>query len=65
MIAKAASHAKGAGAPSHLDADQFRHILLSKKFKTEAKELKEQIAVLARTLASTSVDPKSIKALTT
>ena len=65
MIAKAASLTKGAGGASHLDGDQFRHILPSKKFKTEAKELREQIAVLARTLASTLVDPKSIKALTT
>ena len=65
MIAKAASLTKGARGASHLDGDQFRHILPSKKFKTEAKELREQIAVLARTLASTLVDPKSIKALTT
>ena len=65
MIAKAASLTKGAGGPSHLDADHFRHKLLSKKFKTEAKELREQIAVLARTVVSTLVDPKSIKALTT
>ena len=50
MIAKAASLTKGAGGPSHFDADQFCHMLLSKKFKTEAKELTEQIAVLARTL---------------
>ena len=63
MIAKAASFTKGAGGPSHLDADQFRHMLLSKKFKTEAKELREEIAVLARTQASTLVDLKSIKAL--
>ena len=65
MTAKATSLTKGAGGPSHLDADQFRHMLLSKKFKTEAKELRQQIAVLARTLASTSVDPKSVKPLTT
>ena len=39
-------------------------MLLSKKFKTEAKELREQIAVSAGTLALIIVDPKSIKALT-
>ena len=61
---KAASLTKGAGGPSHLEADQFRHMLLSKKFKTEAKELREQIVVLARTLASTTVEPKSVEALT-
>ena len=63
MIAKAASLTKGVGGPFHLNADQFRHILLSKKFKTEPKKLRVQIAVLARILASTTVDPTSIKAL--
>ena len=60
MIAKVASLSKGTGWSSHLDTDQFRHILLSKKFKTEAKEQREQIAVLARTLASITVDLTSI-----
>ena len=36
MIAKAVSLAKSAGGPSHFDSDQFRHVLLSKKFKAEA-----------------------------
>ena len=40
-------------------------MLLSKKFKTEAKELREQIAILGRTLESTLLNPKSIKGLTT
>ena len=65
MIAKSASLTKGAGRLSQLDADQFCHMLLRKKFKTEAEELRDQIAVLARTLVSTLVNPKSIKALTT
>ena len=64
MTAKAASLTKGAGGPSHLDAEQCRHMLLGKKFKTEAKERREQMADLARTLASTMVESKSIKALT-
>ena len=51
MIAEAASLTKSARGPSHLDADQFCHMLLSKKFKTEARELREQLADLARTLA--------------
>ena len=42
MLAKAATLTKGAGGPSHQDSDQFRHLLLNKKFKTEAKELREQ-----------------------
>ena len=40
-------------------------MLLSKKFKAEAKSLREQIALLARTLASTFVDSHLIDSLTT
>ena len=40
-------------------------MLLSKKFKTEGKNLREQIALLSRNLASKFVDPFSIEALTT
>ena len=43
MITKAASLTNGAGGPSH-------QLLPSKKFKIEAKERGEQMAVLARTL---------------
>ena len=64
MIGKAVSLTKGSGGPSHVDADQFRHMLLSKKFKTEGKNLREQIALLSRNLASKFVDPFSIKGLT-
>ena len=35
MIANALSLTKGAGGPSHFDSDQFCHMLLIKKFKTE------------------------------
>ena len=65
MIGKATSLTKGSGGPSHVDADQFRHMLLSKKFKTEGKNLREQIALLSRNLALKFVDPFSIEALTT
>ena len=40
-------------------------MLLSKKFKTEGKNLREQIALLSRNLASKFVNPFSIEALTT
>ena len=39
-------------------------MLLRKKFKADSKNLREQIALLARTLASTLVDPHSIDSLT-
>ena len=65
MIIKDASLTKGSSDLSHVDAGHFRQMLLSKKFKTEGKNLREQIALLSRNLASKFVDPFSIEALTT
>ena len=42
---------------------QYQHILSSPKFKKENKELKGQIAPLARLLAPEIVDPHSVEAL--
>ena len=53
---------KGAAGPSHVDAKQYRHILLSNKFKAENKQLREQIANLAKKLATTIVDPSTLEA---
>ena len=64
LIASATRKTKGSGGPSQLDSDQYHHILLSKKFKKEGKELREQIANLTRKIASEIVDPSSIEALT-
>ena len=36
------------GGPSHLESDQLCHLLLTKKFKKEAKELREQKPKLER-----------------
>ena len=47
-IQKAAKLTKGAAGPSQFDADQFRRISCSKKFKNEGKALREQIAILAK-----------------
>ena len=60
---KAASLTKDAGRPSQFDSEQYQHILSSRKFKKEKKELREQIARLARFLASETVDPYSAEAL--
>ena len=62
-IFKAAQLTKGAGGPSHLDAEQYRTILTSNKMKVESKFLREQIALLARKLASEIVDPATLEAL--
>ena len=63
MVLKAASLIKGAWRPPQLDFEQYQHILSSRKFKKENKELREQIARLARLLASEIVDPYTIEAL--
>ena len=62
-ITKAAQLTKGGAGPSHLDAKQYRHILLSNKYKSENKRLREQIAKLARKLATTILDPTTLEAL--
>ena len=62
MVLKATSLTKGTGGPSQLDAEQYRHILTSTKYKKENKELREQIAIFARKLASEIIDPNSIQA---
>jgi hypothetical protein len=61
MILKAAQRTKGAGGPSHVDAEQFSHILTSTKYKKENKELREQISIMAKKLATEIVDPKTLE----
>ena len=63
LIRNAVRQTKGAGGPSHLDADQYRHMLLSHKFKKESKDLREEIATLARKLATEIIDPSTIDSL--
>ena len=43
MIGKAASLTKGFGGPSHVDADHFRHMLLSKKLKQKVKTFENKL----------------------
>ena len=62
MIATATRLTNDSGGPPQLDAEQFRLIILSKKFKKESKDLREQVVLLAKNLATTLVDPKSIEA---
>ena len=63
MTKLAARRTKGAAGPSKLDAEQFKNILVSNRYRHEGKELREQIALLARKLATTTVDPSAIEAL--
>ena len=53
---------KGAGGPSQLDAMQYHHLLSSRKYKVENKELRKQIAVLTRKLATETLDPLTLEA---
>ena len=53
MIQQAAMQTRGAGGPSQLDAAQYRHILAGKSYKKEGKEMREQVALMAKTLATT------------
>ena len=48
MVFKSSSMTKGAGGLSRLDAEQYRRLLTSKKYKKENKELRVQLATLAR-----------------
>ena len=60
-IKKAAKLTKGAGGLSQLDAKQFHSILVSGKFKKEGKDLHEQVARLAKKLATSYVDPATLE----
>lgn len=62
MIFKAALHTKGAGGPSNFDNYQYRRILCSKNFHTVGKELREQVAIMARTLCTKNLDPRCLEA---
>ena len=53
---------KGAGRPSRLDAEQYRGLLMSNKYKKENKELRVQLATLARLLATEYLDPNTLQA---
>ena len=61
-ILKAANATKGSGGPSQQDAQQWRRMLCSKKFKREGLELREELAIFARKIASEVVDPYCLEA---
>ena len=63
VIKNATRQTKGAAGPSKLDSDQYKLMLVSTKFKKEGKELREQIAMLARKLASSIIDPTTLEPL--
>ena len=62
VVSKASSLTKGAGGPSQLDAVQYHHLLSSRKYKVENKELWTQKAILAKKLATETLDPLTLEA---
>ena len=61
-ILKAAQQTKGSGGPSLLDAKQWKRMLCSGHFKAENKELREQLAIFAKKIATEMVDPAILEA---
>ena len=64
MIMKAATLTQGAGGPSQLDGEQYRHILVSSRYKKEGKDLREQIAKLGRKIATRNLNSSTLEAYT-
>ena len=63
MIRSAALKAKGSGGPCGTDGNVFRNFLACKSFKQSSVKLCDEIAMLAKRLCITYVDPDSIEAL--
>ena len=63
-ILKAVKQMKGSGGPSLMDSKQWRRILCSKHYKTEGKELREEIAIFARKIATEVLDPSTLEPYT-
>ena len=57
LIQKVAMATHGAAGPSKLDADQYQRMLCSRNFKTEGLVLQNEIAMLAKKLATENLDP--------
>ena len=62
MVFKSASMTKGTGGPSLIDAEWYRRLLTSNKYKKVNKELRLQLATLARLLATEYLDPNTLEA---
>ena len=63
MVFKSASMTKGAGGPSRLDAEQYPRLPTSNIYRKENKELRVQLATLARLLVTEYLDPNTLEAI--
>ena len=59
--AKAANRTSGSAGPSMFDAQQWKRILVSKKYKSEGKDLRDAIAKLARKIGTEILDPHTLE----
>ena len=64
IIFKAAMRTKCSTGHSGMDAELYRRILCSKKFNVAGKELRQEIALLARKLSTTTYHPCLIGSFT-
>ena len=62
IVLETSSLTKGAGGPSQLEGMQYHHLLSSHKYKVENRELRTQIAILARKLATETSDLLTLEA---
>ena len=62
QIRRAANATHGSGGPSQLDGKQWKRLLCCNKFKSESKELREELAIFARKIASEILDPRTLEA---
>ena len=60
MIQQVAMQTREAGGPQQLDA-AHPHILAGKTYEKEGKEMREQVVLMAKTLATTITDPSSLE----
>ena len=65
LIQKVAMATHGAAGPSKLHADQYKLMLCSRNFKTEGLVLRNEIAMLAKKLATENLDPIALESFNT
>ena len=49
------------GGPSHFDSEQFKIILVCRKHKNESRDLRQQVALFARKISTTIIDPLALE----
>ena len=63
MVIKSAADTSGAGGPTRLDAESWKHILCSKVFGKVSEELAEAVAITARRLCSEDIPHEYLRLL--